>query len=129
MEKAGKRTRDIRFYSAKNNTVVLVHTQAARDFARRLDADPHVKCYEPGCPLESGRYQHVSPVGIRKSYFETEWATDFFVTYDDDRTAAIELVRVDDLQKRATVEKLEFSRRYWEALDIGRWTVAIVGRF
>lgn len=127
MEKNGTRRRDIRFYSAKNDSVVLVHTQAARDYAKRLDSDQNVQSYVPGYPLNRERYQHISPVGIRKTYFETEWATDFFVTYSDGSTAAIELARQDDLRKRACVEKLEFSRRYWAEQDIGRWAVALVG--
>lgn len=118
MEKNGTRRRDIRFYSVKNDAVVLVHTRAVRDFAKRLDTDPLVESYQAGCPLDKERYKHVSPVGIRKTYFETEWATDFFVIYSDGSTAVIELVRPDDLRKRASIEKLEFSRRYWSYVKI-----------
>ena len=39
MEKAGTRTRDITYFSRKNNCPVCVHSQAARKYADRLEED------------------------------------------------------------------------------------------
>lgn len=127
MEKFGVRKRDIRFYSEKNEKVVCVHSREARQYALRLETNNTVKSYETDYRLDPERYRTVSPVGIRGSRFQTEWASDFFVTYIDGSNAVIELAREDDLKKRAFVEKLEFSRRYWAAQDISKRAVALVG--
>lgn len=48
MERAGERTRDIRFYSAKNNEIVCLHSKWARDYARWLETQPWVSQFPVG---------------------------------------------------------------------------------
>lgn len=126
MEKAGMKTRDIQFFSEKNQTMVVTHTRWARDYAKYLEAQSWVSSYEAGVPLELERFQHVNPVDIRPDYFQTPWVSDFLLRYADGRAGVRELVLADGLKKRATIEKLELSRRYWAALDVADWKIVML---
>ena len=126
MERAGLKTRDIQFFSKKNKRMVCVHTRRARDYAKYLEEQSWVTSYVTGCPLDLERFTHVSPTGIRGTYFQTAWVSDFMLQYADGRRGIRELITVDSLQKQAMVEKLELSRRYWAALDVDDWKVVIV---
>ena len=46
--------------------------------------------------------------------------------FADGRKGVRELVHREDLTKRAMVERLELSRRYWVARDIDEWKVVLV---
>ena len=46
MEKLGKRTREIRFYSEKNKAMCSVHSAYARDYAKWLEEREDVRGYE-----------------------------------------------------------------------------------
>ena len=125
MERAGKKTRDIQFFSKKNGAMVCLHSPAARDYAKYLEEQPWVVSYEAGAPLSEDLYCHISPVGIRGLYFKTSWESDFLLHFADGRRGIRELVREDTLQKASTAERLEFSRRYWTATDIDEWKVVL----
>ena len=127
MEKAGIRTRDIQFWSEKNQTMICVHSRRARDFARWLEGQPWVKTYQTCVPLEQDRFQHVNPVDIRGEYLQICWTTDFLIHTADGRTAVREFVDVKGFHKKAVIEKLELSRRYWAILDISDWKLVIPG--
>ena len=127
MEKAGTRTRDIQFWSEKNQQMVCVHSRRARNFARWLEEQPWVKMYQTCVPLELDKLPHVNPVDIRKEYLNTEWTTDFLIYTADGRTAVREFIDAGDFTKKANMEKLELSRRYWTALDISDWKLIISG--
>lgn len=125
MEKVGIKARDIRFYSQKNSANVCVHSQQARDYSKFLEAQPWVVRYEACVPLDLERYKYVNPVDIRAEHFKIAWASDFLIYYADGRKGVRELSSPAGLRKRATVEKLEFSRRYWAGLDIDDWKIVI----
>lgn len=126
MEKAGQKTRDIRFYSGKNSQMVCIHTRQAREYTRWLESQSWVESYECNVELDTGRYQHISPIDIRKEYFSVLWSSDFLLHYADGRTAVREIVSPQDFTRRAVMEKLEFSRRYWQALDVD-WKLLVFG--
>lgn len=126
MEKAGIKTRDIQFYSQKNQSMVLIHTRWARDYAKHLEEQSWVESYEAGVPLELKQFSHVNPIDIRPDYFQVEWVSDFLLQYADGRKGIRELVTAEALKKRATVEKLELSRRYWGALDVSDWKIVLL---
>ena len=126
MERAGKKTRDIQFYSEKNGGMVCLHSPAARDYAKYLESQSWVESYEAGAPLSEELYCHVSSVGIRGLYFQTSWESDFLLHFADGRRGIRELVREDALKKASTVERLEFSRRYWAATNIDEWKVVLL---
>ena len=126
MDKAGIKTRDIRFFSGKNNQIICIHSKWARDYAKHLEQQPWVQSYQAVVPLEPDYMQYVSPVDIRSLYFQSEWATDFLIMFADGRKGVRELVHRADLTKRAMVERLELSRRYWAARDIDEWKVVLV---
>lgn len=125
MEKAGVRTRDIQFWSEKNQTMICVHSRKARDFAKWLEQQPWVSSYETCVPLQLAKFQHVSPVDIRREYFQLSWMTDFLVCTADGISAVREFVDAKDFTKKAVIEKLELSRRYWAVLDIADWKLVI----
>ena len=119
MERAGKKTRDIQFFSKKNGGMVCLHSPAARDYAKYLEGQPWIESYEAGAPLSE-------ELGIRSLYFKTPWVSDFLLHYADGRRGVRELVREDTLQKASTIERLEFSRRYWAATDVDEWKVVLL---
>lgn len=126
MRKSGVRTRDIRFFSEKNDTMLCVHTSLERDYAKWLEDQPWVERYETGVLLDASQMDHVSRVDIRSSYFDTSWASDFMVTLADGRKEIREIISSGQLRKRAIVEQLELSRRYWSALDVSDWKVVVM---
>ena len=125
MDKAGMKTRDIRFFSSKNDKIICIHSKWARDYAKYLEQQPWVQSYQAVVPLEPDYMQYVSPVDIRSLYFKSEWATDFLIRFVDGRKGVRELVYKEDLTKRAIVERLELSRRYWAVRDIDEWKVVL----
>lgn len=98
----------------------------ARDYAKYLEKQPWVESYEAEAPLSEELYCYISPVGIRGLYFKTSWVSDFLLHFADGRCGIRELVRADNLQKASTVERLEFSRRYWAATDVDKWKIVLV---
>lgn len=127
MEKAGVRTRDIQFFSEKNQAMICVHSRRARDFVRWLEQQPWVKSYQTCVPLELDKFQHINPIGIRKEYLQTPWTTDFLIQTADGRKTVREFVDARDFVKKAVIEKLELSRRYWAVLDDSDWKLIISG--
>ena len=125
MERLGERTRDIRFYSNKNRDIVCLHSKWARNYARWLEEQAWVQSYQVGCPLDADIMGRISRAGIRTDYLQTEWATDFVIRYADGHKGVRELIRWEQLKKKAYVERLELSRRYWAATDT-EWMVVIV---
>ena len=126
MRKSGVKTSDIRFFSEKNDTMLCVHTSLERDYAKWLEDQPWVERYETGVLLDASQMDHVSRVDIRSSYFDTSWASDFMVTLADGRKEIREIITLGQLRKRAVVEQLELSRRYWSALDVSDWKVVVM---
>ena len=125
MERTGERTRDIRFFSAKNNDIVCLHSKWARDYAKWLETQPCVQNYEAGCPMDADIMGRISRAGIRTDYLQAGWATDFVLQYADGHKGVRELVQQQQLKKKAYVERLELSRRYWATTDT-EWMVVIV---
>lgn len=125
MERAGERTRNIRFYSPKNNEIVCLHSKWARDYARWLETQPWISSYEAGLPLDTDIIARISRAGIRADYLQTEWTTDFVLRYADGRKGVRELIQRQQLKRKAYVERLELSRRYWTTTDT-EWMVVIV---
>lgn len=127
MEKANSKKRDIRFYSNKNGAICLVHSDYAKKYALLLEKDENVKGYKACVPLEKQKYEHVAKIGLRKNYFDMDWATDFLLNYVDGRFGIREILTPsDNLLKRSTLEKLEFSRRYWTQQSAYDWKILLL---
>ena len=126
VNKAKAKYRDIHFRSEKNNKVMCVHSAAERTYARELEEDSSVLSYETGVALEPERYAYVNPIDIRKDYFKTDWASDFLVRFPDGRFGIREIISLEQLGKRAEMEKLEFSRRYWALENAAGWKVIVM---
>ena len=126
MERAGKKTRVIQVYSHKNHAALCLHSQAARDYAKYLEEQSWVECYEADVSLSKELFVHIAPVGIRRSYFKLDWVSDFLLHYADGRCGIRELVTAGQLRKPSIIERLEFSRRYWAATDIDEWKIVLI---
>lgn len=127
VERMGAKTRDIHFFSQKNQKMMCVHSRQARDYAKQLEEMGNVKSYETCVPLDMGRFIHVQPVDIRPDYLQKEWTTDFLLEDRDGHKSVREVVLASSLKKRAMVERLELSRRYWATMNIKDWNVVLVG--
>ena len=126
MNKAKEKYRDIHFRSEKNGKVMCVHSAAARSFAKELEEDDTILSYETCVALNRQRYTYVNALGIRKAYFETEWASDFRLHFLNGSIGIRELVSIEGLTKRSEMEKLEFSRRYWAAENVTSWKIIVI---
>ena len=127
MENAMKRkdstTREITFYSKKNKKTISVFGKAARALADRLECDDEVIGYISKVPMGINTSE-VPLFGIRQSYIGQLWISDFAVALAGRRTRIIEAITAKELGKRAEVEKLELSRRYWSQKGI-EWRLYI----
>ena len=128
MDRAGKKVRDISYHSPKNGGMVVVHSEAARAYSKYLEERPEVTSYEACKPLDGTRLNGIQKTDIRGDYFQGQWASDFFIHFADGTTGVRELASASDLTRRAEVEKLELSRRYWTALGVHDWKIVIVGK-
>lgn len=127
MDKSGRKTRDIRFYSKKNEAMVTVHSKEARAYTKYLEDMEHVSSYVAGKPIDPVRLRMISTVDIRGDYFKQNWESDFYVLFADGTVAVRELANADALSKRAEVEKLELSRRYWNSAGVTNWKIVWMG--
>ncbi len=127
MNRSQEKQRSIRFFSEKNNVMMTVHSREARKYAERLEARADIKSYEAGFGLNIEKFQYINPVDIRKEYLGGEWFSDFLLHFEDGSLGVRELVDKNSLSKRAVVERLELSRRYWSLFDIRDWKLVITG--
>lgn len=122
MTKAGNKTRDLSFMSAKNGRMMTVHTEQAMQYAMRLENDPAVSSYVTNHPLEQDKIEPEQ--GVRKQYYETQWTTDFVVMFTDGTMGVRELVTKNKLSQRSEIEKLQLSQSYWQKITTG-WKIVI----
>lgn len=122
MTKAGNKTRDLSFMSAKNGRTMTVHTEQAMQYAMRLESDPAVGSYVTNHPLEQDKIEPEQ--GVRKQYYETQWTTDFVVMFADGTMGVRELVTKNKLSQRSEIEKLQLSQSYWQKITAG-WKIVI----
>lgn len=127
MEKADVKGRKIKFFSKKNNCTIYVHSREQKEFAESLDVDQSVKFYETIKNLDINRYDKINPINIRREYFQIVWTSDFVIHYKDGTIGVREIVSSDNIAKKATIERLELSRRYWLSLKIVDWKILIRG--
>lgn len=122
MTKAGNKTRDLSFMSAKNGRTMTVHTEQAMQYAMRLESDPAVSSYVTNHPLEQDKIEPEQ--GVRKQYYETQWTTDFVVMFADGTMGVRELITKNKLSQRSEIEKLQLSQSYWQKITAG-WKIVI----
>ena len=128
MDRAGKKVRDISYHSGKNGGMAVVHSEAARAYSKYLEERSEITAYEACKPLDINRLDALQKTDIRGEYFKGQWTSDFCVRFSDGTTGVRELASASDLTRRAEVEKLELSRRYWTALGVHDWKIVIVGK-
>lgn len=99
MTKSGLKTRDFQYWSGKNGALIQVHSQTAQDYSKWLENQPEAEAFETGKALELERLPHVSPTGIRKSYVQVEWCSDFYIRFADGHIGVRELASSAALDK------------------------------
>jgi|AGTN01.3.fsa_nt_gi hypothetical protein len=89
MERVKKSRREIQFYSHKNKSLIIVHSQQAYNYAKRLEEDETVAGYQACVLLSPSQFDGVNPLRIRKEYFPEKdgtgvnWETDFLIEFTD----------------------------------------------
>lgn len=123
MEKQNKRTRDIRFFSKKNNDLISVHTALARNYANLLEQDTQVQSFQTNVPLADWSNK-INIDGIRTDYRKSEWTTNFMICMSDGTMRIREVVE-GAFFSASMAEKLEISRRYWKSRYVEDWKVVL----
>lgn len=123
MNKNRKNIRDISFMSKKNGKVIMVHSVIAREVARLLEIDDRVKHYDTDVPLEKV-VEKIDTTGLRDAYLTIGWKTDFAIHLVEERVVIVEVETRENLEKKASVEKLEISRRYWKG-QADEWKIVM----
>lgn len=126
MEVAKTRVREIRFRSIKNSEIMIVHTESAKKYADLLEDNMDVLSYEVCKKLDTDNYMHIPKVGIKATIFQKEWTTDFLIRMESGKMAVRELCYKQDFLKTMNIQKLEFSRRYWDAQGINDWRIILI---
>ena len=124
MEKAKAKVRDIKFYSKKNGGMITVHSVKAKKYADMLEQDESIKLYRTNVILENWQ-ENISTVGIRTLYMKLDWTSDFMLVQQDDNIAIREILTHEALEKKAEMEKLEISRRYWKIAHVENWGMVL----
>ena len=83
MDKVNKKRREIKFFSEKNQSLEVVHTEDARCYAKYLEDREEVVSYDVCVPLDAGALERVDKVEIRTDYFRQTWESDFQLIYAD----------------------------------------------
>lgn len=115
--------REYTFMSCKNNCPVTVIGEAARLAATKLESDERICSYQTKVLWESCFYL-LNSKGIRKTYLEGEWTSDFLIQFLDGTELVLETISEKALFKLSEIEKLELSKRYWSERGI-QWAVFV----
>ena len=124
MQKRKGSAREISFFSKKCGCVISVFGSEARSLAEKLEKDDGVLKYESRVRLQINPPE-ISLIGIRSTYLKEDWVSDFFVETIEGDGLIIEAIAEAKLDKKAEIEKLELSRRYWSSKGI-KWKLYIV---
>lgn len=130
MDKFKKNNRGIKFFSAKNGIMMIAHSENIKRYAESLEMRGDVSRYRICERLDIGVFDRIDPIDIRSEYFDCEsggslWETDIWIEYENGTRAVREIVNQYSLSKRATIEQLELSRRYWAALGVSDWRIVL----
>lgn len=125
MTKQEVKTRDIRYFSKKNQRIMLVHTEKARKYADTLEGNPEVLTYEVGKEINNAAFEAFPKIGIRSYILSEKWVSDFHITFKDGTEAVREISSRELLLKESEVMKLELSRRYWKYNCISDWKIVL----
>jgi len=126
MQKANKKSRDIKYRSEKNQGVLIVHSNNARCFSKYLEADDEIESYKVCVDWDLQALQLVQKTQIRNDYFNQQWMTDFLIKYKDGTIAVREITTYQMLEELSEIERLELSRRYWFWNGITDWKAVII---
>lgn len=123
MKKSTASTKKITFYSKKCDRTLSVLGVEAKAFAEVLEKDDCVQRYECNIAFRVNSAE-VKCFGLRASYVEAEWVSDFLIEYVDGRECIVDVVKANDLERKSEAEKLELARRYWTNQGVN-WKVFI----
>lgn len=125
MEYANKPTREIRYFSAKNNREMIVHTEPAKDYAELLENNIDVASYETCKLLDINQYDNIPTLEMRTELFGKTWTSDFVIYMKNGEVSVRELCYRQNFLRKMNLQRLEFSRRYWQGLGIDDWKIVL----
>lgn len=129
MNRIIRNQRNIKFFSDKNKAAFVVCSERMKHYASLLEDDRRVTAYRVHEAFDMSALPSVDSIDIRAEYLDADasaWATDFWIEFDNGTYAIRELVDIASLRRRADLEKLELSRRYWASRHIEDWKVVIL---
>lgn len=122
MRKKVTKERCAKLWLNKCEKVCHLYDKVQRAWAEQLQRDETVKSFQVNVPLDNA--SGMSPSGWQPPEMYT---TDFVIVLQDGTSAVREAEYRQNLNKPSTVDKLEYSRRYWLNRGISDWGI-IVGR-
>lgn len=123
-----KTARCTTFFSKKNRKTMTVYGDLARKAAAVFEEDNSILGYTVNLDIVDPEHK-VEPRDIPQRYFGHEWASDFLLQYVDGSEKIVEVVDEQELEGprgKALCEKLEISRRYWQAAGVPAWGIIIM---
>lgn len=126
MNLINRKDRDIKFFSQKNQRILVVHSELAKAFSDSLEFDHEVDSYTTNYQLNSDVIRRLLSVGIRTSYLQKQWSSDFHITFRDKHIGIREIAPSSSLSSLAKIERFELSRRYWKFLGVDDWKLIVV---
>ena len=90
---------------------------------RLLENDDRVEHYDTDVPLEKVA-EKIDATGLRDAYLTIGWKTDFMIYLIDERIVIVEVETRENLEKKASIEQLEISRRYWKG-QVDDWKIVM----
>ncbi len=124
MKKKDAKTREITFSSKKNAAIRSVHSKAMRTVAELLENEENVIRYETGIEINASLITDVT--GIRPAYLKEKWTSDFRIYYEDGSIKIWEVLEEAQSEKKAALEQLEISRRFWKSQNVNNWDIILV---
>lgn len=124
MLKKNTKAREITFPSPKNEAIRSVRSKAMRMIADILEKDEKVVRYETGIPIDPTLIPDVT--GIRPSYLNEKWISDFRIHYEDGSIRIWEVLEETQSEKKSALEQLEISRRFWKNQNVNEWNIILV---
>lgn len=127
-KKDEKTARCTTFFSKKNRKTMTVYSDLARKAADAFEQDISIQGYEANLDVLDPK-RTVEPKDIPQRYFDHAWSSDFLLQFMDGNEKIVEVVDEQELEGprgKALCEKLELSRRYWQAVGVPAWGIIIM---
>lgn len=120
MRKKLTKERCTKLWLDKCEKVCYLYDKVQRAWAEQLQRDEKVKSFQVNVPLDNA-------AGMRPGGWQPPemYTTDFVIVLQDGTSIVREAAYRQNLDKASTVDKLEYSRRYWLNRGISDWGIIV----